>query len=647
MTTEKNLKSGEVAQATSQIKAGFEITQRDEKRMLLVRKDRVVVGSVESADLKLTGASIAPIHAVIELKFAPTEGHSEGRILDLASPSGVLVNGVKVVNHILKSGDVITIGDATIAFGFRKPEFHKSLPDQALLLVEENEIKPIFDYRPPVKEALEVVYSWSQSILNVGHFVDYDKKKDDVLLGGEVGDDFVVPAIFSTAGSYTLASKAGNRWVLFIDPKMKGVLYIDGELHSVEDYRRNKLGADARGSVTLGENDFAKIEAGGVTFYLSRTLAPPILRSSSTVVADPFLTKTLIISLLLSAITIFSISRMEIPQSEVVQVPETIATILYHPEKYQTKRPVARETKKQEPVAEEKPKKTEVDFTKPKEKEGKVAQTKSSQPGKKQSGQNMAKGGEGARAKGTEGKRGAHVKQNGTPQNAANRPSPEAGKERGGTVSQVADNGNVQMLKGATNKILDLLGGSGEKIGKSGSKLSGFGGFTTQGDGGLALSGSGKGGGGTADTLLGGTGDKGRGGGKVGTGLGAEGTGAGIVGGKTRVELNVGGGDETVVVGAIDRDAIDAAIKAHRDEFRYCYSKELNAGQPNLGGKVVAAFVIGGSGRASQLAVASSSIGSPNVERCVLSVVSRIQFPLPAGGVPVTIKYPFGFSSPK
>ncbi len=299
--------------------------------------------------------------------------------------------------------------------------------------------------------------------------------------------------------------------------------------------------------------------------------------------------------------------------------------------------------KKAEPEP-EKPKKAEIDFSKPKEKEGKVAQTKSSEPGKKQSAQSKSKEGEGARAKGAEGSRGSkNAKASKTHQNSANRPSPTAGAGKGGTVSQVADNGNVQMLKGATNKILDLLGGSGQKLGTSGSKLSGFGGFSTQGNGGLALEGEGKGGGGTADTLLGGTGNKGRGGGKIGTGLGAEGTGAGIVGGKTRVELNVGGGNETVVVGAIDRDAVDAAIRAHKDEFTYCYEREVNAGQPRLAGKIMTAFVIGGSGRASQLAVASSSMGSPNVERCVLNVLGRIQFPQPNGGVPVTIKYPFSF----
>ena len=640
MSTQGSLNSDPSLSATNELRAVFEVVTGGQKQTFLIRKDRVIIGSVESVDLKLTGSKIAPIHAVMELKFGANASDCVARILDLASPSGVSLNGQKVVNALVKSGDRLIIGDAQIIFNFKKPEFQKPLPDQALLLIDASGVKPIFDYRPPVKEALEVVYSWNQSILDVKHFTN----EDEVVLGGTTDDDFLVPPVFSNGSVHTLASKAGGKWVLFIDAKMKGVLYLNGELHLVEEYRKKHLGSDARGAITLGDSDFAKIEAGTVTFYISQTLAPPVLRGNPSIISDPFLAKTLIFSILATLLLLFAVSKMEVPLNDVTQVPETIATILYHPEKYSVKRPiVVKKEKKEEPVAEP-PKKSEIDFTKPKEKQGKVAQTKSSQPGKKQAAQSQAKGGEGARAKGSEGKRGAKVPTSGKPQTAANRPSPEAGKDRGGTVSQAADNGNVQMLKGATNKILDLLGGSGEKLGKSGSKLSGFGGFSTDGNGGLALQGKGKGGGGNADTLLGGLGDKGRGGGKVGTGLGAEGTGTGIVGGKTRVELNVGGGDETVIVGSIDRDAVDAAIRAHKDEFRFCQERELNAGQPSLSGKIVTAFVIGGSGRASQLAIASSSIGAPTVEACVLRVLSRIQFPLPGGGVSVNIKYPFDFA---
>ena len=612
-------------QIAEELKASFEVSFAGLKKTILLHKPRVVIGSVESADVKIVASRVAPIHAVIEFVWSTEISKCEAKILDLASPAGVMVNGQKVIHHALKNGDSVKIGEASFVFNFKSPENLPRLPDQALILIDANTVEPIFDYRPAVKNTLEVVYSWSESILNVEHYTDVTAA--------------VIPAVYQNGLAHELARKSGDRWILNLDDKMSGVVYLNGELKSISQLRLSG------NTISIGENDFAKIESGSVSFYLSQTIAPPLLVKKTTLVSDPFLAKSLVVSLVLTCMIIFGVSKMD-PPVEQVQVPETIATILYHPEMYSSKKPLPIQQKKVEPAEPEKQKKAEIDFSKPKEKQAKVNQTKAAQAGKKQVAQSKAKEGEGARAKGAEGARGAkNAAASKTKQNAANRPSPTAGTDRGGTKSEAVDNGNVQMLKGATNKILDLLGGSGQKLGKSGSKLSGFGGFSTEGNGGLALAGKGKGGGGNADTLLGGLGDKGRGGGKVGTGLGAEGTGSGIVGGKTRVELNVGGGDETVVVGAIDRDAIEAAIRAHRDEFRYCYEREINAGAPNISGKVFTAFVIGASGKASQLAIASSSINSPSVDRCVLNVLARIQFPLPAGGVPVTIKYPFNFAN--
>lgn len=211
-------------------------------------------------------------------------------------------------------------------------------------------------------------------------------------------------------------------------------------------------------------------------------------------------------------------------------------------------------------------------------------------------------------------------------------------------MSQVADQGNVDLLKGAVSQIENILGASSEKLGKSGSKLKGFGGFDTQGNGGLALSGNAAGGGGDA-AGLGGLGKQGRGGGRVGTGLGAAGSGSGIVGGRSRVELRKGGPEETVVMGAIDASAIEAALLAHKDEFRNCYEREINAENPNQSGRVGTSFTIGASGRVMDAGVVSSTLKNANTERCILNVIRRIQFPIPRGAGLVEVKYPFKFSA--
>jgi outer membrane biosynthesis protein TonB len=621
-------KKENLGKTSDQIKASFTFHLGGSKKTLLIHKSRVVVGSIETADVRLSEASgVSPIHAVIELNFGMHLNACSARVLDLSSPTGVWVNGQRVVHEPIENGDSIKFGEIEIRFEFTKPEQKNELPDQALLLIEGDRLETIFDYRPSGKDTLETVYSWNESILDVDHLVDQNV--------------MTVPAVYLNGQSIPIASKSGNRWMLNLDSKMTGVVYQNGELRSIQDLKKSGQ------TIGIGPDDFAKIDTGTISFYLSQTLAPPVLRKRRALASDPFLAKTMLGSVIATLLLLFAASKVELPP-EPVQVSETITTIIYKPEDFtsrkveKTPKPkVEQAVQKPEP---EKPKKSEIDFTKPKQ-ENKIAQTKSAQPGKKQVAQSQAKEGEGARAKGAEGSRGEkNARPSNSKQTAAKRPSPEAGEGRGGTQSEVADNGNLQMLKGATSKLLNLLGGSGQKTGKSGSKLSGFGGFSSEGNGGLALAGSGKGGGGNADTLLGGLGDKGRGGGKVGTGLGAVGTGSSIVGEKTLV-LDVGGGEETVVVGSIDRDAIDAAIQAHRDEFRYCYEREINAGAPKISGKVITAFAIGASGKASQLAIASSTVNNSNVDRCVLGVLGRIQFPLPAGGVSVSIKYPFNFAN--
>jgi hypothetical protein len=208
----------------------------------------------------------------------------------------------------------------------------------------------------------------------------------------------------------------------------------------------------------------------------------------------------------------------------------------------------------------------------------------------------------------------------------------------------VPDEGNLDVFKGATNKIADILGNSAAQLGKGGEKIKGFGGFETLGNGGLALSGTGKGGGGSADTLTGGLGDKGRGGGRVGTGMGAAGTGNGIVGGQSRMVIRTGGPEEAVVMGSIDADAVERALLAHKDEFRLCYEKEINAENPNLAGRVGTNFVIGSSGRVTHAGIESSTLNNANTERCIVQVLKRIEFPIPRGAGVVQVTYPFKFS---
>lgn len=638
-------------------------------RIFRLQKDRIVLGSVVSADVHIQGDGVSPIHAVIEVA-TEANGSPRATIFDLASDTGLFINGTKHVTATLKTGDELTIGRFRLKFAVEDPNIVATPKERAhaeiqqkrfadeekedlrpLLLQDEREVYDIFDYRPASKQALETVMSWSSTILDVQHFVE----ENGVTVGSDRSADFAIPSNLSST-VYPIASKSGEGYSLSLDASMKGVIQRQGQLLSIDQFRQ----VTGSNTLNLGKNEFAKLKIGDIDFYFSYTAAPPKLKARRWMERDPFMHRILFASLGLSLALIFAASRITLNKTiEVEQLPERLATIIYQPV-IQRKipkivpPPAPKVETPKEPEVKKEPEKqiVKVEVT-PNKVKKEVPKTmvvnknvsKKEQKGGKpaQQAQSEAKEGAGAKAKGAAGSRGdKNAKASKTQQQIAKRTSPQGGTGRGGGNSEVQDQGNVDLLKGAASAVGNILGNTAAKLGTGGSELQGFGNFSTLGKGGQALSGEGKGGGGDAEGL-GGLADKGRGGGRVGTGLGAAGKGSGVIGGSSRVALRMGGDGEGVVSGSMDLGAIAAAIEAHKDAFRYCYEKEVNAGLPNLAGSIKTTFVIGSAGRVTEAGISNSTMNNPNVERCVVTVLKRIDFPIPQGGV-VQVGYPFKFA---
>jgi outer membrane biosynthesis protein TonB len=663
-------------------------SENQDDKLYKFDKDRIVLGSVVSADLRLTGDGVSPIHAVLEVSY-DAEGKVKAVIFDLASDTGVFVNDKKVVSQKLVNEDKITIGRHRVTFSLeelnrtsgkdriRETEgralFLNPKEDLAPLnLVDERQVIEIFDYRPASKRALEIVMSWCDVILNVQHFVN----EKSITVGGSRKSDFGIPT--GSSGQMKIVTQEGGGFVLNLDNSMKGVMQSSGDLRNLDEIREQANSGSAQ--IPIGNNDFAKISIGEVDFYFSFTAAPPRLKRRRLFERDPFFLKIFSFSMIFTVLFMITLSRVKLPKSiDADQVPDRIATILYQPEKFMRPPPVPvpkpkpTEKPKPEPKVEVPPppkpvpKQTVKVTIKPKPPEPKKPIPKvmnvapepkkpvppkppsaTAQPSNKNkpAPKAAAKEGEGARAKGAEGSRGEkNLKKTKVKVTSADRPSPKNGDKGATGDSQIEDEGNVDILKGAGGRIQNILGNSAGHLGEGSKKLRGFGNFSTGGSGGLALSGGGTGGGGDAETTLGGLGKKGSGMGRVGTGKGAAGNGHGMIGSDARVSIRSDGPEEAVVSGSIDRDAVAAAIAAHRDEFRLCYEREINAEHPTLSGEVATSFVIGASGHVSQAGVESSSLHSPPAERCILKVLKRIDFPMPNGGGVVEVHYPFKFSS--
>ena len=155
----------------------------------------------------------------------------------------------------------------------------------------------------------------------------------------------------------------------------------------------------------------------------------------------------------------------------------------------------------------------------------------------------------------------------------------------------------------------------------------------------------------------GGLGSRGTGAGGGGTGLGIGGLGSGTgrgSGGSGNIDLGGRGKGMTRIVpgkiiyeGGLSREEIQRVISRVMSQIKYCYEKELNK-DPNLEGKLVASWIISGSGDVQSANMAENTFGGASaqpVSQCVLRIIQRLKFPSPKGGGQVFVTYPFVFSS--
>lgn len=95
---------------------------------------------------------------------------------------------------------------------------------------------------------------------------------------------------------------------------------------------------------------------------------------------------------------------------------------------------------------------------------------------------------------------------------------------------------------------------------------------------------------------------------------------------------------------ALTREEIRLVVRAKLPQVRACFDDGL-ARAPGIGGRVLLRFTIGPDGRAASIIVDEDELGDAIVTDCLRAELSSWQFPRPRAGVPITIAYPFVFSS--
>ncbi len=596
--------------------------------------DSVSLGKGTAAMLRIDGEGIADLHAIVNLN-----DDGSVQLLDLGSVTGTRLNGEAVSNAALSDGDRIEMGDIQVVVSIRSASGtalpvtapHEGEPIEALpaerVAEDVTEDVMAFIMRSGVGDAstsrglpkvLEVTEIWGEVIMENRRFGRGGKP---VTLGSRTGcrwrwfgmplawmpefwskvawiagptfsegveelrADFYCPPEDLPHEEFPLFEWNGAEYVCNISDKWAGFLDVGEERHTfqelIESGRIQSVG-NGLYQIPITEDTRLVVDIGHVIFFAHMVYPGRVAAVKLGARLDyPFLLIGGFIGFigLMFGIIIFTMPPP--PDNEVMEVPDRfVELLLEEPQKEEDKNPDAAEG------------------AKAKKEEGKV--------GKKDAKMDKAKGDK---------------------VEMRNREMDKQIAENAGVLGALRDGSELDSMLNQAGLNQDLMQGIGGLIGAKGTQF---------GAGGLGGRGSGLGGGGTASGL-GGLGTKGRGSGAAGYG-----TGGGHFGAKGEGQIGTIGG-EAIVLGALDKSLVDAVVRRHLNQIRYCYQRELTK-DPQLAGKIVVKFVISKDGTVSSASTKSSTMGNSAVESCINGRFMRFAFPEPKGGGIVIVSYPFIFS---
>lgn len=632
---------------------------------------QVIIGRNADAQVALNDAQVSPLHAMIE------EREGTYFLTDLGSTAGTILNGKKVLEEKVQSGDEIVLGGYTIQFfiGAPKPmappkaatpplEEKKPTPAPTSVVappVEEkksapapviskpvvtvastasnvgakaaplksskgktyapaspyNDLKDVL--KPGKGSAVEVIVAWKDRVLSSHHF----KGRHQVTIGGGEKATVHVP-LLSGSTTYQLV-RTGVPTTIFISGDMTGELIRDGVSTSVQDLaKQNKVRASGGGyEMDLNPGEMARIGLQNDLVSVYVRFAPD---TPKPLVAPLFdLTASEVTGVLLAIVVaaIFSLymtvyAPTQLTEEERAEEPIRKATVVFQ----------AQPKKKQIVEVVDKPAETKKNNPQPqKQTQTPAHATKSGETGK--AGEVAPKKTEDKQKKLTSSRPGGAIK--------------TAPKEGANVKSEKPDPTKVGLLgvfgsKGTQSQLDKAYSGSGELQGMA-DAATGYAGQaeTRPGDSiGTKLKDTGAGGKGTSTIGIAGVGTKGR-------GTGTYGYGTGGIGKKGDVEINVGG-EEATASGGIDREAIRRVIRENIRAIRTCYERELQR-KPDLYGKIVLGWHIEEKGRVTKTWTVSNTMGSDEVAQCILARLKTWTFPEPPGDQVASVTYPFVFSS--
>ncbi len=611
-----------------------------------IKNERTTIGSANSCDICIKENSVSNIHAILE-----KDDKGNISIYDMASKTGIFVNGKKVVSHEINyPDDEIQIGFTKIALSAApSTQKKKGIPARPKIYsaaseytqIDEKETIRIFK-KSKNTHSLQIIMYWGKTILDVKNYVD----KEEIYIGEEPGGDFLIPTIYKNLPFIRFED---NKYVLALTNNINGIIRSGKSMSTIDELRKKQENPTSLYEKEIKKNDLIKLEIKDITLFISFTPAPPALITRASMRKDVLFFRTFLTSLALtSALIVTAVTREVPPPLPIEELPPRITNIIFRP--VRAKRPtkiLKNKIKEVTKPVQKKPKSVKR-IIKPTEKKPKLVKslpnyvkspTKEPPAGKKLT-QKRTKNTEPEnkqtnKVEKTNFAKSQRERDNKVPSNSVSGSNLRSKGARGRSKTQTLAQGLSNILKSA--------GPRGNVIKSASKKIRPFQGFIDNSDTGIANIDTGKG---TQKKRFGfdklGTDSLSVG--KTGKKTGTIASGGNFKGSSIQSLVGDEESTEVVILGGLDQNTINEIIKTYFEQIRYCYEKQLSGKGPSFEGRVSTRFLIQGSGRVSRATVTSSSLNNRPVERCLVKVIKSIRFPKPLGGGIVEVSYPFVFS---
>ncbi len=546
-----------------------------EEMLLNVISTEASIGKSRGADVILGDLRCSDIHAFI----IQQKDSKKFKLLDLGSHSGTFVDGERIIEKDIESGDVFVIGNSRI----RIKTLPKALADFGVLgkKVETDVVGKASQKLDAAliteKNLLQVTMYWGQQILDIRTF----ETDSAITIGSTTKATFGVT--LPEHNIFKIAHYSKGLVNLYLPKDAEGLIWLGQDTFTVRQLAERNIteenGKDL--SLTLRVGDRADVQIGELTLSFRFVVPPEKVKRFVVPKIDKKLLQILggLLGFYLLFFLILSISSTDPEKKEKKEIPEKLKRVLF--------------------------------------KAGVESATK-----RRQSAVGAITNEQGGRARAEEG--ASKAKKAPEVQKASVKKAQQVTNKKSETVAKKVDLDSA-FSKDTNKSVVDEIARKGPVT--SGNTVSAI------AKGGFARGNSGLGAGGGGQSV--GIGQlKG-----VTTGGGGGAGDMGLLASKGR-EIDVPEADNIVVLGGLDADVIAAVIKRYLPQIQHCYETQL-VRTPDLKGKVLVGFQIIADGSVKNPLVLESSLKNKPVEKCILSKVKKWTFPKPKGGGVVGVKYPF------